>query len=209
VSERGDYSRDAAVFRTADDRLVVEVRLRGCAQTDLRQLIEEARASGADALWVHGLVIDAALGFEQRGGYARLVADHLPPPLVLGSAPHDVIRELQIACYSGVWGHSDPGEPDGEATFVALREGERWIGVCEFDAVAGWIESPGVVPELRSPDRYAQLVRGAVAHMRPGPITLDTWGDSDETIAAYRRLGFEVVEYVPGWELQFGIRRVP
>jgi hypothetical protein len=29
---------------------------------------------------------------------------------------------------------------------------------------------------------------------------LETWGDPDTTLAAYGELGFELVEYVPGWE---------
>jgi hypothetical protein len=31
---------------------------------------------------------------------------------------------------------------------------------------------------------------------------LETWGDSPETLEAYQRLGFEVVEEIPGWELR-------
>jgi hypothetical protein len=28
-----------------------------------------------------------------------------------------------------------------------------------------------------------------------------TWGDDEETLAAYVELGFRPLEYVPGWEL--------
>jgi hypothetical protein len=34
----------------------------------------------------------------------------------------------------------------------------------------------------------------------PGLVTLETWGDAEATLAAYHELGFELVEYVPGWE---------
>jgi hypothetical protein len=29
---------------------------------------------------------------------------------------------------------------------------------------------------------------------------MEAWGDSAETIEAYRKLGFEVIEEMPGWE---------
>jgi hypothetical protein len=112
-----------------------------------------------------------------------------------------LLGELHAACFAGVWGHHELGEPDPEAAYVALREGGRWVGLCEFDGEGRWIAGPGVVRGLRTPDRYARLVRGAAAHMERLPVVLETWGDGEETLAAYRGLGFDVVEYVPGWEL--------
>ena len=58
-----------------------------------------------------------------------------------------------------------------------------------------------MIAGLRTPDRYARLVRGAAALLSAGPVALETWGDSEETIESYVQLGFDVVEYVPGWEL--------
>ena len=37
--------------------------------------------------------------------------------------------------------------------------------------------------------------------LAPGRVTLETWGDTEATLDAYRAIGFELVEYVPGWEL--------
>jgi hypothetical protein len=46
-------------------------------------------------------------------------------------------------------------------------------------------------------------VRGAAAYLpRNLPVNLETWGESPQTIDAYRELGFEVIEEVPGWELR-------
>ena len=201
MSEESDLGREAAIFRTADGALVVEVRLVTGATPDVKPLIAEAKAAGAELLWVHGDGVEETLGFRRRGGYARLAAEQLPDPVVLPSPRHSLIRELQMDCGSGVWGHSEPGVPDPSATYVGLHEGGRWVGVCEFDADAGWIDGPGVIRELRTPDRYARLVRGAAARMKRGAVTLETWGDADETIAAYQQLGFRLVSYVPGWEL--------
>jgi hypothetical protein len=201
VSEPAGLGREAAIFRSADGVVVVEVRLVNRTAADLKPLIAEATAAGAQLLWVHGDGVDETLGFRRRGGYARLEAEQLPDPVELPSPRYSLIRELQTDCFSGVWGHSEPGAPDPCATYVGLHEGGGWVGVCEFDADAGWIDGPGVIRELRTPDRYARLVRGAAARMKPGAVTLETWGDGDETIAAYQRLGFRLVSYVPGWEL--------
>lgn len=209
MSERSREGGETAVFRTPDDLLVVEVRLLGRPDRDLWPLIAESRAAGADLLWVHGFVADMPLGFKWRGGYARLEAEQLSSSVELASPPREAVRELQRLCFSGVWGHAEPDEPDPSATYVALNEGFEWVGICEFDVDAGWIDAPGVIPELRTPDRYARLVRGAIAHMRKGPITLETWGDSAAVLAAYQELGFRLVEYVPGWELKLGIDEVP
>jgi hypothetical protein len=70
-----------------------------------------------------------------------------------------------------------------------------------------WIDGPGVVPSLRTPERYARLVQGAAAHLGEGPAVLDSWGDSPSTLAAYTGLGFEVVESVSGWELDLRASR--
>jgi hypothetical protein len=56
-----------AVIRAADGSLVVDVELRPGpgAASDLRQLIADSRAVGADSIWVSGVAVDAALGFER------------------------------------------------------------------------------------------------------------------------------------------------
>lgn len=209
MSESSHYRDDSAVFRTPDDRLVVEIRLVGGTRDVLRCLIADAEAASADALWVHGQLLDSALGFEPRGGYARLEAERLSSQVALASPSRQAVRELQIACFSGVWGHAHPGEPDATATYVALHEEGRWVGICEFDAVAGWIDGPSVVRDLRTPDRYQRLVQGAATRIGSGPVTLETWGDTEETLIGYKELGFQIVEYVPRWELKLGTRRVP
>jgi len=160
-------------------------------------------------VWVEGFFVDMGLGFERRGGYARLQADWPTDTVELASPPRSLVRALQSVCYREVWGHREPAEPDPDATFVGLHEDSRWVGICKFDAEAGLIGCPGVISELRAPDRYARLVRGAVARIENRPVTLETRGDSDEVIAAYEQLGFRLVEYVPGWELELRIDEVP
>jgi hypothetical protein len=85
--------------------------------------------------------------------------------------------------------------------FVALHERGTWVGICEIDPDAQWVDGPGVVAGFRTPDRYARLLRGAAAYLRDERVTLETWGDAASTLAAYAELGFEVVSSVSGWEL--------
>jgi hypothetical protein len=189
-----------ALFRAPDGSNVAEVDLRQGGA--LPALIEQARSAGAQKLWVHAPAIDSGLGFRRCGGYARLEAERPIRCVDLPSPPPRLVRELQLACFTGVWGHPEPAtEPDPAATFVGLHEAGVWTGICEVDVAAGWIDSPGVVAGLRTPDRYARLVRGAATLLPEGLVGLETWGDSEETIEAYLYLGFKVVEYVPGWEL--------
>lgn len=204
-----DEFGQTALFRTPDDRVVVEVRLASWARGHISQLIDEARAAAADALWVKGFVVDAGLGFERRGGYARLMADHVKGTVELASPPRSTLRALQGRCYTGVWGHREPAVPSPDATFVALHEESKWVGICEFDADAGWIGHPGVSPERRTPDRYALLVRGAAARIEGRPLVLETVGDSDEVLEAYEQIGFRLIDYVPGWELNLDTSGLP
>jgi hypothetical protein len=198
----GSTPDDAAVVRTPDGSLVVEVRLAAWSQSGLQRVIENARAAGADAIWAYGFAVDATLGFVRCGGYARLQAVGPAQPNLLPEPPLSLVRELKLECYRGVWGHHEPDEPDPLATHVALFEDDRWVGVCEFDADSGWIDSPGVIRGFRTPDRYARLVRGAAAEIGRRPLTLETWGDDDETLSAYEAIGFRLLEKVPGWELR-------
>jgi len=194
---------ESAVFRAADGSLVVEVDLRRPNGASLPQLIANAKAAGADALWAYGPVVDEALGFRARGGHARLEAPTRPQPVELASPPLHLVRDLQFACFDGVLGHREPDEPGPEATYVGLCEASGWVGICEVDPGRARISGPGVVPELRTPDRYARLVQGAAAHLAAGPATLETWGDTEDTLAAYEELGLRLVEYTAGWELRF------
>jgi hypothetical protein len=191
-----------AVFHAADDSLVAEVNPPIDA-TALAGLVTTARSRGIGAIWARGSApSEDGVGWQQRRGYARLQAisplaeiDAAQPPLAL-------VPELQVACFSGIWGHHRPAlEPDPEAIFVGLHESRAWVGVCEVDLERNQIDSPGLVAPFRTADRYARLVRVASSLLVPGLVTLETWGDTEATLAAYRELGFELVEYVPGWEL--------
>lgn len=190
-----------ARFRAPDGALVAEVDLTRGHHHAVEDVIARARSHGAEKLWVHAHVVDAGFGFKRRASYTRLRAPGPPVPVELALPPLDRIQEVQRACFGDVWGHHDPGLPESDSVFVGLHEGGTWVGICEVDLEAQWIDGPGVVPWLRTPDRYARLVRGAAAYLQNDPVVLETWGDSASTLAAYESLGFEVVHSVSGWEL--------
>jgi len=190
-----------AVFRAADDSLVAEVNLPVRAAA-LSQLLTAARSRGIRAIWVRGDLDSGDIhGFERRRGYARLQADNPMTEIDAPRPPLALVPQLQVACFSGVWGHHRPAlEPDPDAAFVGLHEAGAWVGLCEVDLERNQIDSPGLRASFRTADRYARLVREASSLLEPGPVTLETWGDTEETLTAYRELGFQLVEYVPGWE---------
>jgi hypothetical protein len=195
---------DAVVSRAADGSLVVVLRLADTLErTELEQLVEDARMFNARAIWVFDSLLDSGLGFSPTGGYVRLEARFPPAGVLLPSPPRDDVRALQATCFSGVWGRSEPVSPDPASAYVGLYEKGRWVGVCQVDVIERWIDGPGLHPLLRTPERAARLVQGAAAYLpRNRPVTLETWGESAETLAAYGELGFEVVESIPGWELR-------
>ena len=201
-SESFDGTRSAACFRAADGTLVVEVVVRPGDAERLTRLVEDARRAGVGAIWARGSELDVGPGFKARGGYARLEAERVPAPAELAPPPPREVRALRSACFSGVWGRAEPAEElDPDTVFVGIYESGAWVGICGVDVDERSIDGPGLLPGFRTPDRYARLVRGAAKFVRSGPVTLESWGDSEETLAAYRELGFILVEYQPGWEL--------
>jgi hypothetical protein len=198
-----------AVFCAADDSLVAEVNPPISAAA-LSRLVTAARSQGIRAIWARGSAFSGdSFGFRRRGGYARLQAFSPLTEIDAARPPLSLVPGLQIACFSGVWGHHRPAlEPDPDATFVGLHEPGAWIGICEVDLERNQIDSPGVLAGFRTPDRYARLVRQASSMLARGPVTLETWGDTDATLDAYRELGFELAEYVPGWELVLSRERI-
>jgi hypothetical protein len=195
---------DAVVTRAADGSLVIVLHRREPSEAgDLKQLVAEARILSASAIWIFGGSIQPGLGFIPTSGYVRLEAPVPPDPLLLPAPPNECVRDLQATCLSGIWGRYEPVSRDPASRYVGLYEKGRCVGICQMDLIERLIDGPGVHPRLRAPERSARLVRGAAAYLpRNRPVTLETWGESGQTLEAYRALGFEVTERLPGWELR-------
>lgn len=204
MSDARGFRNDAVISRAADGSVVIVLhQAKPSKATDLEQLVREARSLSAHAIWVFGGSIDPELGFIPTSGYVRLEAPVPPSGLLLRAPPSESIRDLQTTCFAGMWGRYEPVSHDPASRYVGLYEKGRWVGICQVDLIERWIDGPGVHPMLRTPERSAQLVRGAAAYLpRNRPVTLETWGESGKTLEAYRALGFEVTERLPGWELR-------
>src|SRR5258706_8100932 len=152
-----------AVFNAADGSLVAEVNP-PISNAALSRLVAKARRRGIAAIWASGRSFSAqSFDFRRRRGYACLRAVNLQTAIGVTQPPLSLVPELQVACFSGVWGHHRPApEADPDATFVGLYESGAWIGICEVDLERNQIESPGLVARFRTADRYAQLVRDAL-----------------------------------------------
>ena len=197
---------EPTVIRAADGSVVVYVELGSVGGSDLGQLIADARSSGIDSIWLKGHLAASSLGFERVGGYARLETARPLMRIELPTPPPAQIRALRITCFEGVWGHPEPANIDPSTTFVGLHEAAGWIGICEVDTERRRIVAPAVRPGFRTPNRYALLVCGASQRLGAGPISLETCGDSEDTLAAYEELGFSLAEYTPGWQLNLKAR---
>ena len=166
------------------------------------QTIAEARAAGAELVWVHTNDDLSMHGFRRAGAYVRMHADEIPvrkrEPSLLEERDY---AEVLARAYAGLWGHqlvSPLAQPPERAVVVGVPV----VGLCRVFPVERLIDAPGVLPEGREPDAYASLLVAACTVLGAGPADLDSWGDADETIEAYEDLGFDVVERVQGWELE-------
>ena len=191
-----------AISTTSDGRRVAEFDLR---DGDPLSAIAEARAGGASLIWAYGTPELEGHGFRAAGMYCRLHAEYVPrgEPLPTSSSP-DLLYDLFDRGYCGLWGHKqvvrerfDALAVRADLVHVVLDE----IGVCRFEPADRLIDGPGVVTDARDPAVYARLVIGACAVLGEGPADLDSWGDAPDVLAAYRALGFDVIEQLDGYEL--------
>jgi hypothetical protein len=191
-----------AEARSADGARVAEVELESTAE--VRPAVAAARRLGVERLWVHASADLEAFGFRPAGAYVRMHADEIHT-----ASSWELLRDKDYAptlarAYLGLWGHKlvlPEAEPPEGAVVVGVYEQGRPIGLCRVFVADRLIDAPGVIPEARSPARYAGLLAAACATIGNGDASVDSWGDEDTTIEAYRSLGFEVVERVQGWEL--------
>ncbi|HEV2376594.1 MAG TPA: hypothetical protein VGS19_31015 [Streptosporangiaceae bacterium] len=163
-------------------------------------LAEAASRGGARLLWVHCTADLSGAGFSRRPGYRKLTVDAVPPGDPLPVLDTATVLDLWPRAFIRQWGHHRIG-PDVEippgGSFLGLRAGASWAGLCRAEPDQRHIDGPGFVPGSGSPDAARRLVLGACAYLGPGPATLETWGDPAE----YEAIGFQTIEECGGWEL--------
>lgn len=189
---------------SSDGFRVAKADLSAAAADDIRGTIADARQCGAWRLWAYGSDLGSH-GFRAEGGYTRLHADECPEGEALPTETDPVrVAELFSEAFRDVWGHNEIGDDFAEEVAaqpnlvdVVLED----VGICRVDPAARLIDGPGVVTQARTTSRYVRLLSAACAVLGSEEATIESWGDTPETLAAYRVFGFTVVERLEGWSL--------
>lgn len=118
-------------------------------------------------------------------------------------------------CFQGLWGHWETvTEEDmkrllsgiaSDGIFLLFGLDGQPVGVCRAEINeqlsqrrgqrTGYLDSPGVAPSHRQDGLYLPLLLQAIRWIRAQEqiaIELESWGDSEEVLAAYRDIGFVV-----------------
>lgn len=195
---------DVLICRNSEGETVAEVDL-GETRLPLTQIIERARGLGAELLWAHGSM-PGSDGFVPQPGYAHLHAERPLPGDPLPLVEPGLYASLLGEAYAGMWGHKwvDPAQslPTDGSVVLCLPEDGVPIGLIRVWPDQRLVDQPGVVRERREARHSLRLLGAACALLGPGPVDVDSWGESPEILEAYGELGFVVTERLGGWELR-------
>jgi hypothetical protein len=199
------------ICRSTEGESVAEVDLDETTLT-LAQIVDLAREQGADLVWAHGGT-PTMEGLVPKPGYVHLHAVRPVPGDLLPAVEAQAYGPLLAKAYAGLWGHKwvDPTEPppDDGSVVLCLTENDAPIGLCRVWPDQRLVDQPGVAAPWRGPRHTQRLLGAACALLGPGPVDVDTWGESPQNLEAYRRLGFAVTEQTTGWELRLRSDRPP
>jgi hypothetical protein len=195
---------DLLICRNTEGRTVAEVDLDETI-LPVEEIVDRALQEGAELVWAHG-GSPTIEGFVAMPGYVHLHAEQPVPGERLPSVATDVYGPLLAQAFLGQWGHKwvDPTQPlptDG-STVLGLYENDTPIGLCRVWPEERLIDHPGVIPERRATQHILRLLGAACALLGPGPVDVDSWGQSPEVLQASRPLGFRVTDQKQGWELR-------
>ena len=187
--------------RTPTGEPVAECELAADEAGLLGELAAAAAPAGAVYLWVHCAADLSAAGFAPQHGYRRFTARDIPPGDPLPLLDTEAVLDLLPRAFTGQWGHhqfnaawaAQPG-----ALYAGLGQPGSWVGLCRIEPERRHLDGPGFPGGPGIPDSVRRLVTGAAAHLGPGPVSIETWGDSP---GPYLSLGFSIAEECGGWEL--------
>ncbi|HKW21708.1 MAG TPA: GNAT family N-acetyltransferase [Ktedonobacterales bacterium] len=167
----------------------------------------------------HGFRPVASNTLLRVGGDVCLAEPAIPDNYTVRPYSEDItstsLAQALSRSYAGLWGHHRVSESfvthllarrRPEDILLLLAPGGDIVGVCRverFGEAIPYIDAPGVVREQRSAELYVALLLAACAHLRsthPAAIEMESWGDADETLAAYQALGFAVVRQTTAYE---------
>ncbi len=135
----------------------------------------------------------------------------------------DVLVDVMNRGYQGLWGHHWITREEmaewfpqltTEGLFLLFAPDGKVAGICRAEmsehlsalrgVSTGWIDAPGVVAEYREEVFYRSLLLTAMrwlAPQSPSVIELESWGDNAQTLAAYRTLGFTIMQEAISYRL--------
>ncbi len=171
------------------------------------------------------LALFGANGAQRVSGYLRLrgelsrlrSAPRLPPGWRIvpgvGAEGAELSLEAARAAWSDLPGHNPASfesvmqaiqafGPDGN--LVAVDGSGRAVGIVRFTGSGpedGYVDAPGLAPEVRSYENYAALLAEALSRLvARGAVhaVLESWGDPSEARKAQEDLGWEVEAHFEG-----------
>jgi len=131
--------------------------------------------------------------------------------------------------YGDLWGHGEntPGTAteekfasrvpgwNQESMFLAFAPDSKVAGFCQvflntehvaetLGGAADYLNGPGVVPEHRGRGLYRPLILTAMHWQRahsPRAVTLELYGDDEQTVAIYQAVGFTLLQHFIAYRL--------
>jgi GNAT superfamily N-acetyltransferase len=194
-------------------------RRKGHGSQLLKRILERASQRNASGLMAYLPGREPALefarhsGFEVKGYFREL---HLPTEtgrtsvmlpngwkLEPYSESLDVERYAAIldASYADLWGHGLASTEVMQTMLSTLEPQDTFLVIDANGLDVGcagltrgnpqWIDAPGLLPMHRSAKNYQAVLATVLNKLEPGfEVRLNSWGDSDEAVAAYLELGF-------------------
>ena len=116
--------------------------------------------------------------------------------------------EILNACYADLWGHGIASPElarlmlstlDPQDVFFVTDAAGSDVGCAGIGrGISQSIDAPGIIKTHRSAKNYQSVLSSALTKLESErDISLSSWGDHEDTLLAYRQLGFTELERTP------------
>jgi mycothiol synthase len=205
-------------------RALADAKARGA--TDANVYLSEQDTAGVAFARAQGFAPYSAYHRLSAPGETAFPAPAFPPGYSAracrGQEDYALFIESANTCYGDLWGHNPVSEESGREWFAGMDHSSvvfafgpngALVGRASAERAeragqpVGVIDAPGVVPAARGSGLYTLLLLWCIqwlAAQTGGSVAryqIDSWGDADATLAAYRSLGFAVERREDAWRL--------